>query len=141
MALLAPRLAATAIVGLSLVCSSCGIVLDLGASGSSGPSGAYVALSSSRSTANELGAFLTHPTEEESTALASGLQFVAYVPDSAQVFGIRVVFHDSADEADRDAFVERAHEIGVDVVWLGDNDLWPDCAGEPDCTTVGDTVN
>lgn len=127
---------AMAIIGVALACCACGAVGVVGS-----PSGAYVALDSSRTRANELGAALTHPTEQESTALAGGIQFVAYVPDHAGVYGIRVVFLDSVRESQREAFASRAEEVGADVVWLFDDDLWPDCAPASGCPTVGDTID
>jgi len=126
------------VVCIALVVAACGSEPWQG--GLAGAPAAYVDLSEDRDEAGELMIHLVSETGVRSTPFGFQNGIIAAIPrldERKGVWGVRMEFADGAPDSTREIVRDRALAEGLDEpIWLGLDDEWPDCAGEPNCQLV-----
>jgi len=122
----------------ALVVTACGSEPWQG--GLEGAPAAYLNLSADRDVTERLQIHLSSETgvSEGPHAFIPGIIAVLIGFDkTTEVWGIRMEFADGAPDSTREIVRDRALAEGLDEpIWLGLDDEWPDCAGEPNCQMV-----
>jgi len=126
------------VVLIALVAAACGSEPWQG--GLEGAPAAYVNLSEDRIVASEQFIHLSSKSGVRSGPnefLPGIIAVLVGFDDRTDMRGIRMEFADSAPDSTREIVRDRALAEGLDEpIWLGLDDEWPDCAGEPNCQLV-----